>query len=66
MSPQTTRKQEYFKRDHFLPFIDSSFIAQLHECFTRQKAAACQLCAILPAFLNSRKYDDIGLAVKLH
>jgi hypothetical protein len=33
-----------------------------NERFTRQKAAACQLNAFLPAFLNNSKYDDIGLA----
>ena len=37
-----------------------SCIAQLDERFTRQKAAACQLNAFLPDFLNSSKYDDIG------
>jgi hypothetical protein len=42
-SPQTTRKQGYFKRDYFLPFIDSSCIAQVDEYFNRQKAAACVL-----------------------
>jgi hypothetical protein len=66
MSPQTTRSQEYFRRAYILPFIDNSCIAQLDECFTRQKAAACLLCAFLPAVLNSRKYDEIGLAAKLY
>jgi hypothetical protein len=45
-----------------MPFIDSSCIAQLLECFTRLKAAACQLNVRFTNFLNSRKHDDIGLA----
>ena len=54
-SPQTTRMHEYFKRACILNSCRSltvSCIAQLDERFTRQKVAACQLNAFLPAFLN--------------
>ena len=57
--------QEYFKRACFLPFIDTC-IAQLNERFTRHAATACQLSALLPAFLSRGKFEDIEPAAKLY
>jgi len=56
---------EYFKRAYFLPFIDTCLV-QLDERFTRHAATACQLSVILPAFLNSGKFEDIVPAVELY
>jgi hypothetical protein len=68
--PQTKRKQKYFKRNCFPPFIDSSILYRsTAPVFHSSKSCCllgCKLCAFLAAFLNSRKYDDIGLAAKLY
>jgi hypothetical protein len=56
---------ENFKLACFLPFTDTC-IAQLDERFTRQAATAYQLSALLPAFLNSSKYEDIKPVAKVY
>jgi hypothetical protein len=58
-SPQTTR-MSILSAPTSCRSLTVSCIAQLDERFTRQKAAACQLNAFLPDFLNSSKYNDIG------
>ena len=59
--------QEYFKRAYFLSFIDSVLYRSTRRSFHSSKSCCLPAKCVLPAFLNSSKYDDIGpAAAKLH
>jgi len=49
---------EYFRRSHYIPFLDS-MLQEFHDRFLGHSKAVFHLSAVVPAHINSYSFDDL-------